>query len=149
MANKERGELKLTAGSQSYTMRLTTNAACELEELAGGRTLEQVVTGCMRGSSKDVRFLLWACLREHHPDVATDDKDGLKAIGRIMDDAGGLTGIAEQLQALLKLNADDAEDGADNPPPGAPAEPSGPVGVSFKSTRSRKASNPKRSGGSR
>lgn len=108
MANRERGELTLVAGANRYVLRLTTNACCELEDMAG-RLWPAILNGGQRGSLRDVRFILWAALREHHPDVATADPDGLKAVGRVIDAGGGVLGVHAQVKALLALNADSGE----------------------------------------
>lgn len=110
MANRERGEFRLVAGEKSYLLRITTNACCELEDLAA-RPLDSVISGANRGHVRDVRLILWAALREHHPELATDDKDSLKAVGTLIDAAGGLSGILAQVKALIALNADSGEKG--------------------------------------
>jgi hypothetical protein len=122
MANKQKGEFTLKAGKQRYTLRLTTNAVCELEDFAGamnkagdGRTWDQVLAGIDKGSLKDVRLFFWVALREHHPDIATDDVASLKAVGTIIDQAGGLMGVAKQITALVTLNAADTSADDDEP----------------------------------
>lgn len=106
MANQERGEFTLVVGDRRFTLRLTTNACAELEDFAGGRTWDQVQLGIARGSVKDVRLLLWAALREHHADVATDAPESVKAIGRLIDDAGGFAGLLAQIRSFVTLNQD-------------------------------------------
>lgn len=108
MANKERGEWTLVAGPDRYTLRLTTNACCELEEFAG-RLFEEIQARANRGSLVNLRFLLWAALQEHHADLATPDKDGLKRIGEIIDAGGGIPGLITQVKAFLLWNADSGE----------------------------------------
>jgi len=112
MANKERGEFLLTAGGKTYKLRLTTNACAEMEDIAGGRTWDQVQLGIMRGSAKDLRLLFWGALREFHPDIATDDPKSLRAVGKLIDDAGGFEGLMEQGQAFVALNQRQADDEA-------------------------------------
>jgi hypothetical protein len=104
MANRERGEFPLVIGEQRYTLRLTTNACAELEDISGGRTFDQVMIGIRRGSVKDIRLLLWAALREHHSDIATDDPASVKAIGKLIDEAGGLLAMAGSMRALVLMN---------------------------------------------
>lgn len=104
MANRERGEFTLVAGDRRLILRLTTNAACELEDFAQGRTLAQVYVGMARNSLKDTRLFLWCALRDRHAEIATDDPACLKTIGDVIDDAGGLEGIAGQIEAFANLN---------------------------------------------
>jgi len=110
MANKERGEFLLTAGERIYKLRLTTNACAEMEDISGGRTWDQVQLGIMRGSAKDLRLLFWGALREFHPEIATDDAKSLRAVGKLIDDAGGFEGLMEQGQAFVALNQRQADD---------------------------------------
>lgn len=107
MANKERGEFTLAVGDRTYTLRLTANACAELEDITDGRTLDQVLFGILRRHSiRDVRYLLWAALRDKHPDLATIDKASLSAVGKLIDDAGGFAGVSEQVKAFVELNKD-------------------------------------------
>ncbi len=106
MANRERGELTLVAGGTRYTLRLTTNSCCELEEFAEGRTSDDVIEGVNKGSFRDARLLLWMALRDQHPDVATEDPDCLGTIGQIIDQAGGRASVLERLRELVLLNTD-------------------------------------------
>jgi hypothetical protein len=110
MANKERGEFALQVQDRAYTLRLTTNACCELEDFANGRTWDQVMAGVRQGRMKDVRLLIWTALQEHHGDVATHAPESLQAIGALIDDAGGLAGILLQIQAFLQMNIPEPED---------------------------------------
>ncbi len=108
MANRERGERVLAIGDQSFTLRVTTNACVEVEELSG-RTWDQITGGLQAGSLRDARLLLWACLRDHHPTVATCDKEGLARIGELIDRMGGvLHDGLEPLAAFLRFNAEPA-----------------------------------------
>lgn len=107
MANKERGEYALVVGEKRYMLRLTTNACAELEDFANGRTIDQVMLSLnATGSRRDLRLLLWAALRDKHPDLATDDKACLsKTIGPIIDDAGGPAGILAAIRAFIDYNS--------------------------------------------
>lgn len=109
MANKERGEWTLAAGADRYVLRLTTNACCELEEFSG-KLFDEVQARANRGSLIHLRYLLWASLQEHHADLATPDKEGLKRIGQIVDAAGGLLGLMQQIKAFIAWNAEDTGD---------------------------------------
>ena len=124
VANREKGEFSITAGERTLTFRLTTNACAEVEDLANGRTWQQIQVGVARGSLKDFCLLFWAALREHHADIATDDPASIKAIGKLIDEAGGIVGLQTQIEAFLALNEQPAElkdDGAGKK--AAPADP--------------------------
>jgi hypothetical protein len=105
MANKERGEWILVAGDDRYTLRLTTNACCELEAFCGG-FFEDIQAKANRGSFINIRLLLWAALQAHHNDLATDDDDGLKRVGDIFDAGGGLRKLMPQIKAFISWNGD-------------------------------------------
>lgn len=113
MANKERGELRLAAGDQEYTLKLTTNACCEMEDRAG-KVFDRVISDAGRGSLRDVRWLLWAALQEHHGDTVKTAPDA----GRVIDEMGGLAKVAIKINELMALNSDDPAvtgDGSVNP----------------------------------
>lgn len=144
MANQERGDFRLTVGDRTLVLRLTTNALAEVEELAG-MPCTVIVAQVEAGSVKALRYLLWATLRQHHPDIATEDKRSLAAIGDLIDEAGGLTGVRDQVAAFMRANQNpDAppEDLADPPPAGtggaAAARPAG-IGAASTPTPSRSA----------
>lgn len=133
MANKERGELTFVAGPNRYVLRLTTNSCCELEELAG-RLWPSILSGGQRGSLRDVRFILWAALREHHPDLATIDQAGIQTVGKVIDAGGGVLGIHAQVRALLALNADSGEKVEDSPGNAGARPPAAQAGTGVSST---------------
>lgn len=101
IANRERGELPLVGASDSYVMKFTTNAICQIETVAG-KTLEDVIAGMQRGSLVDVRWFLWAMLQAHHPDFTVEQA------GDAIDDCGGLGAVMPQVQALIELNTREA-----------------------------------------
>jgi hypothetical protein len=122
MANRERGEMRLVAGDVEYTLFLTTNAACDLEDRSG-KTLDQLSTALHRGSISALRWLLWGALQEHHRDTVKKPED----VGRLVDAAGGIAAAVAQMTAFLALNAppeEPAENGSGSarppdPPPAA------------------------------
>lgn len=91
MANPHRGQVALKAGDATYTLCLSANAICELEDHTG-RSISEIATS-LNGNNvgmKTVRALVWAALQDHHPDV------DLKEAGRIITDAG----MAETMEAV-------------------------------------------------
>lgn len=125
MANRERGELALVAGGRTYTLQLTTNSCCEVEDFTNGRTSDDLIAGINQGSFKDARLLLWVALRTHHPDLATDDPDCLEAIGELIDAAGGRNAILKVLQRLVHLNTEGMGPGGASRPRVARTVPTG------------------------
>jgi len=93
MANRQKGEVAFEVEGASYTLRFTIDAICALEDrLDQGlgeiamRALTSKRVGFMRG-------LMWAGLRQHHPDVDMVAAGELIA-GLGMAQAGELLGEA-------------------------------------------------------
>lgn len=78
MANRFLGEITTEVDGQTYKLRLDFNAMAEFED-ATGKEAFAVFAAFENGkaSVKDMRAILWAGLREHHPDV---DMKGAGAI---------------------------------------------------------------------
>ncbi len=134
MANRERGEFRLTAGEDSYVLQLTTNACAELEDFTN-RPFDQIQKGAQRGFVRDLRLIIWASLWEKHPDIAQPTKESLKAVGKLMDKGGGVIGLHAQMLAFIALNADSGEDGGDAnaaDPPSAQADGTGDSSTSMR-----------------
>ena len=70
MANGFKGEIGLTYEGQSYTMLLDFNALCDFEGETGKNALIEL-EGMEAGnlSASDTRALMWAGLRQCHPDM--------------------------------------------------------------------------------
>ncbi|CAI2936037.1 GTA-gp10 family protein [Aminobacter niigataensis] len=89
MANPHRGSVALQAGDRAYTLSYSVNAICELEaEL--DKPVTEIVASIqdprqLRLSS--VRVLVWAGLRDHHPDLTVQEA------GTIITDAGIQTAV--------------------------------------------------------
>lgn len=128
MANKERGALTLRAGTfGELTLLLTTNACCDMEDRAN-KPFDDVIDGLNKGNVRDIRWLLWACLQEHHAATVKTPADA----GRVIDEAGGIAGVARQLTRFMTLNTADAPT-ADPPEGGStstgPPSAEAPTGV--------------------
>lgn len=70
MANAFKGEVSLTHDGQNYTMVLDFNALCDFEGETGKNALI-ALDGMESGniSATDLRVLMWAGLRQRHPDI--------------------------------------------------------------------------------
>lgn len=81
MANREKGEASVEIGGVSYTLTISTNALCEIETLFSTDeklvTFQEVLKRAEAGSVAAVRGLLWAMLRDKHPDVTVKQAGGL------------------------------------------------------------------------
>lgn len=109
-ANAERGELSLVVDGKRYVLTITLTAMMELEDISGGRTFVEAWEGTqVKRSIRDVMLLLWAALRDKHPDLASDEPGVLKKISRFVERAGGLEAVNEQLTALIRLHAQPPE----------------------------------------
>lgn len=117
MANKERGEVSLVARDKTYTLVMTTNGACELEN-ACGRSLDDIFAGALRGKLVDVRWMIWGTLQAHHADEIKTPQDA----GNFIDDAGGLLVVANAINGFMQANADTSTDKKAGKS-GAPADP--------------------------
>lgn len=70
MANAFKGEVGLTYDGQCYTVVLDFNALCDFEGETGKNALtalDGIETGEV--SASDLRALMWAGLRQRHPDM--------------------------------------------------------------------------------
>jgi len=127
MANRERGELRHVVDGVEYTLRLTVNVICDIEERSGKSFAELVMTKSMTGC----RWLLWGGLQAHHAEQFKSPQD----VGALLlHGPGGLKAIYELATELLARNEPPKEeseaptDRADEtarPPEAAMAAPSG------------------------
>lgn len=72
MANTHKGEVSVVIGSTTYTLALTLNAMCELQEKFG-ESWEKVAAKAEQGSPLHLRSLLWVSLRKHHKDLTLEE----------------------------------------------------------------------------
>ncbi|WP_417257353.1 GTA-gp10 family protein [Celeribacter sp.] len=70
MANGFKGEISLKYEGEDYTMVLDFNALCDFEGETGKNALT-ALDGMESGnvSASDLRALMWAGLRQNHPDM--------------------------------------------------------------------------------
>lgn len=79
MANKIKGEVGLQHEGKEYILVLDFNALCEFEDVSG-KPVGDVLDSLQRGKivARDMRALIWAGLKQRHPDVT------LELAGRIL-----------------------------------------------------------------
>ena len=120
MANRERGEVELVVNDKPYTLRLTTNAICELQERTK-LTLVELINSLQSLDMVNMRALVGAALKPYHAKEFTD----MAKVGAFMDDAGGIRGgvdspVIRTLRELFALNQQPEErqngSGGGNPP---------------------------------
>ena len=71
MVNRFLGEASTDLDGATYTLRMDFNAMCEFEDATGKDAMETLAT--FEGgkvSALDLRALIWAMLKRHHPDVS-------------------------------------------------------------------------------
>lgn len=112
MANAQRGEVAITIAGQSYTLVLDMDALCQAEthmtELTGRLvTVAQLMVAAASASLVHTRALLWASMRQHHPDVS------VVAAGELLATLGGPAAFFATLRALKKASE---PEGTDRPP---------------------------------
>ena len=73
MANKFFGEVEIDSGGNKYTLRMDFNAMCEFEDVAGVNAMD-AFADFEKGkiSVKNMRAMMYAFLRRHHPDVTLE-----------------------------------------------------------------------------
>ena len=117
MANRERGESTFQVGDTTYTLKLTCDAMAQLEDACSTddkpMTFPDIVQRMLKGSVKYTRLVIWASLQEFHPGL------DIKAVGKLIDKVGGISGMWDVMRQLNDTSKPDAED-AD--PPSAPAQ---------------------------
>lgn len=95
MANPIRGEVAVVADGNTYTLRLGMNAIVEIETALDIGIAQ--VTALFQGEGLKVgnmRLVLWAALRERHPDLTLEDA------GDIMGHMGLADTIAKLGEAM-------------------------------------------------
>lgn len=109
MANKERGEVELVAGGQTYILRMSINAVAEIEEFLD-KGINDIVA--MVRDPRDFRIgtwrvLLWGALREFH-------KVSLDEAGEIMG-AAGVDQVVAKMGAAMTAAFPENKGDAENP----------------------------------
>lgn len=135
MANPHKGEVAFDGFGQTYTLRWTYNAICELETQTGmgvaavgrelaswapptddkGRPLpetpEQEVARIARLRATMVRAVFWAMLRDRHPDI------DIRRAGELIGEIGGLNRAFELIGAAFERAAPETKGEGPTPAP--------------------------------
>lgn len=112
MANKERGEVAVQIGKQSFTLCFSTNAIAEIEQVGDASIMVLMAQYVTEGRAATTRLMLWGALRKFHPEIS------LLEAGDMLDDCtheesraiGEATGQALRFRlAALGYIKDDGE----------------------------------------
>jgi hypothetical protein len=110
MANRERGQTRMSVEGRDYTLHLTTNAQCELEDRLSTPEkrvgFRQIFMDINSGNVTAMRAFVWACLLEHHGDEIKTDKDA----GHFIDKAGGMDAVMGAMLAAVKASEPEKSD---------------------------------------
>jgi hypothetical protein len=109
MANRERGEVDLVVGGETYTLRMSLNAVAEIEGLLdkGINEIAAMVRDPTDFRISTWRVLLWGALREFH-------KVSLEEAGEIMGRAG-VDVVVDVVGEAMQAAFPEAKAGAENP----------------------------------
>ncbi len=110
MANAERGEVSFEASGKTWTMKIGTNAMCEIEGLTGKGIAE---VGRLLGNEKTasitlLRAVFWGSLQEHHEGIS------LKECAGLIDEVGTET-IGQKIGEAFQTAFPKAKEGAARP----------------------------------
>lgn len=113
MANPEKGEVAVDVDGTRYTLRPSFNAICELDELLGGMSLNDLQSHLTRGSVSGLRSVVWCLLQaDHESEIKT-----LKDAGNWIERAGGVEVVMPLVNRALELNAPEGESASDGARP--------------------------------
>lgn len=107
--------MTLLTRTRTYTLKLTTQACCELEDRLDGEAFEVVARrATAQGRVTDLRWLLWAALQAYHGAEVRTPEDA----STVIDQAGSLGHFVDVMVAFLRLNADDSPPSRESQKPG-------------------------------
>lgn len=112
MANHEQGEVELKSDGKTYTLVLKTSGLAALQKRFSPPgmvrdldvVLSEVMRGCQAGSLEHIIAMFWASLQKHYPGTTYEET------ADIIDAAGGVKGVGEQLAGLNLSATPDPKD---------------------------------------
>jgi len=110
MANAAKGHAALEVAGKTYTLAMTLNALCEIEERFGG--MDEVESRLEKPRMSDIRALLFCALQEHHAEEFPDER----AVGSVVSLTEGVAAVTRAMQAAFPT----AEGGEGAKPAGKP-----------------------------
>jgi hypothetical protein len=129
MANPERGEVRLAVNGDSYTLKLSMNAAATLQKQTG-KTIGKLLGECSDLDFVSIRSVIWMLLQKYHAEqFKTEAK-----VGDFIDDSGGLSVFIDAINNVVEINQPEVQPeagaGGNPPTPGTGAGSTSPAGVS-------------------
>lgn len=115
MANPLRGEVSLQLDGKTYRLKWATNAICEFEDLMGGGL---PTLGPMATSVKALRAMIWAALREFHPEIT------LKQVTEWFD-VHGIELFLDPIKKAMDLATEEKKVGNSKDPPAEAVDKAG------------------------
>jgi len=111
MANAQRGEVELVAGTTSYTLCLSINAICEMQN-RNKKTYAEMVASMRSLDINALRDILWMTLKKYHGKSFPD----ANSVGDLIDSLdNGVNDAVTAIAALFALNESRGEQTV-NPP---------------------------------
>lgn len=111
MANAERGEVALVAGTTEYTLVLSMNAICEMESRTG-KTYGGLVLSMQALDFQALRNILWMTLKKYH----AKDFETVESVGALIDELpAGPASAIEALTTLFRVNESRGQKKTDPP----------------------------------
>lgn len=133
MANRLRGEATLSIDGVDYTLVYSMPALIALEDVLDTSIMEILVTMNKRAQRLGfVRAMLWAGLREKHPEVSLD------RAAELIGEAGGMLAVNAVMLAAFQRAFPAAAD--DEPGPRKPSPATAAAGTSSASSNSGSSS---------
>lgn len=111
MANRHKGDVSVKVGEREFIFRFSIDALCQLEEQTGKTIIEigQILNSGRIGVTL-TRSLVWAALREHHPEIT------LKEAGEMLPDMGGAVGAMGPITQAFGAAFPERSGKQENPP---------------------------------
>lgn len=97
MANKHRGEVSLQVGSETYTLRLSINELCNIEQAFGGKPIQEILGELENGDNvklTTLRTIVHAAFKSSHPEMTVEET------GNIMGEYGAAETVKKLIEAM-------------------------------------------------
>lgn len=111
MANQQRGEVSFEASGKTWTMRVGTEAMCQIEDLTGKSIVEigKLLSDEKTATVTLLRTVFCGALQEHHEGIT------LRECSKLMDDVG-VDVIGQKIGKAFAAAFPKAKEGRARPP---------------------------------
>jgi hypothetical protein len=111
MTRRGEGEATFEADGKTWTLRFDFNAMVDFEEATGGKIFDMLASmESGTASPAALRALIWAMLRDHHPDITLHEAGKIAKAGLRAMNAAALSGLPNSDPA-----GENGEDSAEKP----------------------------------